>query len=73
MEARDITLELVRNEEVLHLSGVHKAEKENIVSESWISRMFTLKKNADVSKISAKLSGLGVLLYLLVGVCQYRQ
>lgn len=56
MEAKDITLELVRNEEVLHLSGVHKAEKENIVSESRISRMFTLGKNADVSKISAKLS-----------------
>merc|ERR1712232_281635 len=56
MDAKDITLELVRNEEVLHLSGVHKAEKENIVSESRISRMFTLGKNADASKISAKLS-----------------
>ena len=48
MDARDITLELVRNEEVLHLSGVHKAEKENIVSESWISRMFTLKKKTQM-------------------------
>jgi HSP20 family molecular chaperone IbpA len=57
METKDITLELVRNDEVLHLSGVHKAEKDNIVSESRINRMFTLGKNADTSKISAKLSG----------------
>merc|ERR1712232_884573 len=60
MEAKDITLELVRNDEVLHLSGIHKVEKDNIVSESRISRMFTLGKNTDPAKISAKLSD-GVL------------
>merc|ERR1712232_698631 len=56
LKTKDITLELVRNNEVLHLSGEHKVEKDNIMRHSRINRMFTLGKNADVSKISAKMS-----------------
>ena len=60
MTANDINLELMRNSEILRLSGSYKIEKNNIVRQSEISRMFTLGPNADTSKVSAKLSD-GVL------------
>ena len=60
MKANDISLELMRNGEILRLHGSYRIEKDNIVTQSQISRMFKLGKNADTSKVSAKLSD-GVL------------
>lgn len=56
MNANDINLELMRNGEILRFRGSHKIEKDNIMRQSQISRMFTLGKNADTSKVIAKLS-----------------
>merc|ERR1712125_33349 len=55
MEAKDVSLELLNDDQVLHLSGENKVEKDNILSQSRISRMFKMGNNADTDNISAKL------------------
>ena len=56
MEAKDVSLELLNDDQVLYLSGENKVEKDNILSQSRISRMFKMGNNADTNNISAKLS-----------------
>jgi len=55
MEAKDVSLELLNDDQVLYLSGENKVEKDNILSQSRISRMFKMGNNADTNNISAKL------------------
>ena len=56
MEAKDVSLELLQEDQVLYLSGKTKVEKDNILSQSRISRMFKMGTNADTKNISAKIS-----------------